>query len=125
MNAMTYTDTNDYSLDCDNELLLHGRQEIQLRPKLFALLAYMIKHPNRLLTREELLTQVWPDVYVSSDIIKTYVRDLRKLLGDDPHHPSFIETKHGRGYRFIGHIGLKTLQQESPLRAGVGTRYHF
>ncbi|MCB1811391.1 MAG: winged helix-turn-helix transcriptional regulator, partial [Candidatus Competibacteraceae bacterium] len=85
MNAMTYTDTNDYSLDCDNELLLHGRQEIQLRPKLFALLAYMIKHPNRLLTREELLTQVWPDVYVSSDIIKTYVRDLRKLLDDDPH----------------------------------------
>ena len=125
MNAMTDTDTDDYSLDYDNELLLHGRQEIRLRPKLFALLVYMVEHPNRLLTREELLTYVWPGVYVSSDIIKTYVRDLRKLLDDDPHHPSFIETKHGRGYRFIGHIGLKTPQQGSPLRAGVGTRYHF
>lgn len=125
MNTTTNTATNDYCLDCDNELLLLGGQEIQLRPKLFVLLLYMIEHPNRLLTREELLTHVWSGVYVSSDIIKTYVRDLRRLLNDDPHHPSFIETKHGRGYRFIGSIELKTLHEERQSQVAAEVSYHF
>ena len=98
----------DCMLDRDNETLWYDGAEISLRPKLFAVLDYLVMHPNRLLTRRELLSNVWSDVYVSPEIIKTYVRDLRKLLHDDPRAPCYIETRHGRGYRFIGSIEIKS-----------------
>lgn len=119
--------TIDYNLDRDNETLLRDGQEIQLRPKLYAVLRYLIEHPNRLLTHRELLSEVWSGVYVSPEIIKSYVRDLRKLLDDDARAPRFIETKHGRGYRFIGKIEVLTRRQESRLRSDsvVRSRHYF
>ena len=96
-----------YLLDCVNETLLQGNKEIKLRPKLFAMLDYLISNPNRILTREELLRTIWPTVCVCPEIVKSSVRDLRRLLDDDPKAPQFIETRHCRGYRFIGNIPKK------------------
>ena len=123
MNGIEYD--NDYILDRENETLRHGNREIELRPKLFEMLDYLINNPNRLLTRGELLKNVWPDVYVCPEIVKSSVRDLRKLLNDDPKAPRFIETKHGRGYRFVGAIKIKPADKENHPPAVNGAVYYF
>src|SRR5215207_1622511 len=91
-----------FLLDCNNEQLWWGSQLLPLRPKLFAVLSYLATHPNRLVTKEELLKAVWPDVRVSEGLLHTYVRDLRQVLGKDPKALRIIETVARRGYRFIG-----------------------
>jgi pimeloyl-ACP methyl ester carboxylesterase len=74
---------------------------VPLAPKAFALLEYMARRPGRLISKHELLSALWPGVYVSDAVLKTTVRDLRRALEDDSHAPRFIETAHRRGYRFI------------------------
>jgi adenylate cyclase len=94
-------------IDLNDERLWHGTEEIPLPPKAFALLRFFLQNPDRLLTKHEILEKVWPNTYVTEGLVKDYVRDLRKALGDDPKAPCFIKTVHRRGYRYIGHILLK------------------
>jgi pimeloyl-ACP methyl ester carboxylesterase len=91
----------EFRLDGVRGQLLRGTEVVPLPPKAFALLEYMAGNPGRLIPKRELLSQIWPGVYVSDDVLKTTVRDLRRALHDDPHTPRFIETAHRRGYRFI------------------------
>jgi pimeloyl-ACP methyl ester carboxylesterase/DNA-binding winged helix-turn-helix (wHTH) protein len=91
----------EFTLDPYRGQLLRGTDVVPLPPKAFALLHYMAGNPGRLIPKRELLANVWAGVYVSDDVLKTTVRDLRRALQDDPHTPRFIETAHRRGYRFI------------------------
>ncbi len=73
---------------------------IGLAPKTFAVLSYLITHPARLVTKEELLQAVWPDVCVGDAVLKVRVRELRKVLGDEAQSPKIIEILHRRGYHW-------------------------
>lgn len=91
-----------FRLDKVNQQLWHGSHPIELRRKTFLVLQYLVEHPGRLVTKEELRNAVWPNVYVSDTVLKVCIRELRRVLGEHPAAPRFIETIHGRGYRFIG-----------------------
>src|SRR5262245_407892 len=93
-----------FTLDTANERLTKGTEEIALRPKVFAVLNYLLGHPRRLLTKAEILDAVWPEVSVGDAVLKSCIKELRDLLQDDSRAPGFIETVHRRGYRFIGAI---------------------
>jgi pimeloyl-ACP methyl ester carboxylesterase/DNA-binding winged helix-turn-helix (wHTH) protein len=95
----------EFRLDAHRGQLLRGGDVVPLPPKAFALLQYMAANPDRLIPKRELLSKVWAGVFVTDDVLKTTVRDLRRALHDDPHTPRFIETAHRRGYRFIGMQG--------------------
>ena len=97
-------DTVKYRLDLEDERLWNGDQPVQVTNKAFQLLRLFVGNPNRLLTKDDILDSVWRDVCVSEGLVKEYVHDLRLALGDDPKHPEFIETVHGRGYRFLGGV---------------------
>ncbi len=90
-----------FRLDVANERLWRGSSLIPLRPKTFAVLRYLVEHPNRLVTKEELLGAVWRGTYVSEAVPRIYVQELREVLEDSAALPRFIETVRGRGYRFI------------------------
>jgi len=63
----------------------------------------MITHPDELLSRERILAAVWGwDYPIGTRTIDTRVAELRRVLGDNPGDPQFIETVPGQGYRFIG-----------------------
>jgi DNA-binding response OmpR family regulator len=80
-------------------------QEITLSPKAIALLDYMVTRPDELLSRERLLDAVWGwDYPVGTRTVDTRVAELRRVLGDDPGDPVYIETVPGQGYRFIGKV---------------------
>src|SRR4030095_1842270 len=70
--------------------------------KSYALLDYLLANRGRLVTKEELLQQIWPGTYVTDAVLKVCVRAIRKALEGDAVTPRFIETVHRRGYRFIG-----------------------
>src|SRR5262245_34603909 len=98
-----------FRLDLPNECLWEGAQAINLRPKAFAVLAYLIGRPGQLVTKEELLQAVWPGTFVGDGVLKVVIRQLRDILGDDPKTPRFIDTVHRRGYRFISEIKANAL----------------
>ena len=80
-----------------------------LTPKVFAVLRYLVDHHGRLVTQNELLEAIWPETYVQPEILRKYILELRKILGDDPKSPRFIETLPKRGYRFLAAL------EEAPL----------
>jgi DNA-binding response OmpR family regulator len=87
---------------------LHG-EEIILSPKAMALLEYMITRPDELLSRDRILDAVWGwDYPIGTRTIDTRVAELRRVLGDDPGDPVYIETVPGQGYRFIGKVEKTT-----------------
>ncbi len=102
--STTMVEKVKYRLDLGDERLWHGDQPVEISNKAFQLLRLLVSNPNHLLTKDHILDAVWGDVCVSEGLIKEYIHDLRLALGDDPKQPRFIETVHGRGYRFLGGI---------------------
>jgi len=93
-----------FRLDLANERLWRLAQPLPLRPKTFAVLRCLVEHPGQLLTKEALFEAVWPETVVSDVVLKVCIRELRHILDDNARNPHFIETVHGRGYRFIGSV---------------------
>ena len=73
-------------------------------PKTFAVLCCLVTQAGQLVTKDALLEAVWPETVVSEAVVTVAMRTLRRVLGDQAHTPRFIETVHGRGYRFIAPV---------------------
>lgn len=93
-----------FGLDTSNQCLLHDGERIDLAPKPFAVLRYLVENPGRLITHDELLDALWPETYVQPQVLRTYMLELRKVLGDDAGCPRFIQTLPKRGYRFVAPV---------------------
>jgi DNA-binding winged helix-turn-helix (wHTH) protein len=139
------TNTKEFSpfrLDTVNECLWRHRdtgpdERILLPPKAFAVLRYLVEHPGRLVTQDELLEALWPDTFVQPEVLKSHVRDIRMVLGDDCKNPRFIETLPRRGYQFVApvsggstatELGVelpspKMVGRNATLEIGVGTLF--
>jgi DNA-binding response OmpR family regulator len=78
-----------------------GEREVALTPKAVTLLDHLMAHPGEVHSRERLLAALWGfDFASSSRAVDHRVAELRRVLGDDPAHPRFIETVQSTGYRF-------------------------
>jgi DNA-binding winged helix-turn-helix (wHTH) protein len=109
-----------FHLDRLSERVCRGDETIVLRPKVFAVLTYLLERRGLLVTKDELLDACWPEVTVSDTVLKVCIREIREALGDDTNSPRFIETVHRRGYRFIGRI--TTAPSDEPRRIPVDLR---
>jgi len=78
--------------------LLRNGQEIQLRPKSYQALKYLVENPGRILTKDELMQAVWPDSFVTDDSLVQCLRDVRRALGDESQQ--YVKTLPRRGYLF-------------------------
>ncbi len=87
-----------YVLDLDRGCLLDGRSEITLRPKTFAILAYLVQNPGRLVSKDALFAAVWPNIAVTDDALVQSIGELRRAFGSDGQR--LIKTVPRRGYRF-------------------------
>lgn len=93
-----------FRLDTANECLWRDGTEIALPPKPFAVLRYLVENPGRLITHDELLDALWPETFVQPQVLRTYMLELRRVLGDDSAQPRFIQTLPKRGYCFIARV---------------------
>jgi predicted ATPase len=76
-----------WRLDLEHERLWRGTEILHLRPKSFAVLRYLVAHPERLLSKDELVQAVWPDTAVSDGVLTVCMAELRKVLGDTTQTP--------------------------------------
>src|SRR6266481_1923499 len=93
-----------FRLDTANQCLLRGQERVPIAPKAFDVLRYLVENPGRLVTQDEILDKLWPETYVNPEVFRKYILDIRKILGDRPDKPEFIETVTKRGYRFIAPV---------------------
>jgi Tol biopolymer transport system component/DNA-binding winged helix-turn-helix (wHTH) protein len=88
-------------------------QPLPLEPKAFAVLVYLLAHRERLVEKEELLTAVWPETFVTPNALTRVIAQLRKALGDDVKEARYIETVPTRGYRFIAEVQIVESAQKT------------
>src|SRR5919108_5087671 len=93
-----------FRLDQRDERLWRGPEAIPLPPKTFAVLCCLVTQASQLVTKDALLEAVWPETVVSEAVVTVAIRALRRVLGDQARTPRFIETVHGRGYRFVAPV---------------------
>lgn len=86
------------------DLLYRDRQVVALEPRAVRVLRYLVEHHDRVLSKEELLEEVWPGVFTTDGVLKKAVSQIRRTVGDDAEQSRFIATYHGRGYRFIAQV---------------------
>ena len=94
-------DLGDVQMDLAGHRLLRAGEPLPIRPKAFELLAFLIRHPGQVFTREQLLQQVWGYDYAGETrTVDVHVHSLRGLVEDDPADPHFLHTVRGVGYVF-------------------------
>src|SRR5262245_19088595 len=92
-----------FRLDPDHACLWRGTEAVALSPKVFDVLHYLVQHPDRVVTKDELLDAVWPETAVTDAVVRVAIGALRKVL-DDTAPPRFIATVPRRGYRFLAPV---------------------
>jgi len=90
-----------FVFDPSNQLLWRGGQEVPLPPRVVGVLGLLVARPGEVVSRQELIDSVWKDAFVSDTSLAEAISFLRQALGDDPQQPSYIQTIHRRGYRFL------------------------
>jgi DNA-binding winged helix-turn-helix (wHTH) protein len=106
-------------LDLGRGILSDAAGRIDLRPKSLALLVYMVRNAGRVISRDELMKAVWPDVIVGDDSLTQCIRDVRRALGDDAQ--TLVRTIARCGYIFdaaaLGPDDSGTVCNRCPLMA--------
>ena len=111
-----------FELDVEGVELRRGAEKISVRPKCFDVLVYLAQHPGRVVSKEELLEKIWPDVVVNDATLNRTVTELRAALGEDADHPQYIETVSRRGYKFVAATGAPPTNLGSDFALVYGDR---
>jgi DNA-binding winged helix-turn-helix (wHTH) protein/TolB-like protein/Tfp pilus assembly protein PilF len=93
-----------FRLDVAERLLLKDEQTISLPPKVFDTLVVLAENSGRLVTRDELMSRLWPDTFVEEATLARNISDLRKALSEASGGQRFIETVPRHGYRFTASV---------------------
>lgn len=108
----TYYRFDSYTLDPGRRTLTHGDKLVDLTPKVFTTLLVLVENRDKVLTKDELLTIIWPDQFVDQSNLSQNISVLRKSLGEAESGKKYIATFPGRGYRFVGRIEVKHHREE-------------
>jgi TolB-like protein/DNA-binding winged helix-turn-helix (wHTH) protein len=93
-----------FVLDPRRRMLSRADSPVVLTPKAFDVLLFLVQHPNRLVTKEELLQAVWGDTFVEEGNLAQHISHLRKALGDNSDDTRLIVTIARKGYQFTANV---------------------
>jgi TolB-like protein/DNA-binding winged helix-turn-helix (wHTH) protein/Tfp pilus assembly protein PilF len=113
-----------FRLDTANYLLWRNGDRVPLAPKAFDILAYLVEHAGQLVTQDEILEALWSETYVNPEILRKYILEIRKTLGDSPDNPEFIETLPKRGYRFVAPVIDESMAKPPDVPTSHATEEH-
>ncbi len=105
-----------FSLDTQRRELRRDGNLIQLEPKVFDLLLFLVSNTDRVLSRDEIFEHVWEGRIVSDVTLSAHISSLRRSLGDDGKRQEIIKTVHGRGFRFVANVVDTEEVQEPPSK---------
>jgi predicted ATPase/DNA-binding winged helix-turn-helix (wHTH) protein len=90
-----------FELDTERRTLSVSGRELEVEPRVFDVLAYLLEHCDRVVPKEELLDELWGDRFVSQSALSTAVKNVRRALGDSGTEQRIVRTVHGRGFRVV------------------------
>ena len=97
---------DDFQLDALARTLRRKDEIVTLNRRAFDVLLYLVQNPGRILSRDELLKNVWPDTFVDENNLAQSISSLRRALAERPGDNNYIVTLAGRGYQFISPVTL-------------------
>ena len=104
-----------YRLDVSKRSLTGpGGEPLKLLPKAFDILTYLIENSSRVVSKDELMSEIWPDTTVEENNLTQNVSSLRRAFGEKPYENRFISTIPGRGYRFVASVQSGTAELRPP-----------
>src|SRR5205085_7698550 len=128
--ALQIYEFGPFRLDANDRVLLRGGRAVHLTEKVFNILFLLLQRSGHLVTKEELMEQVWPDSVVEENNLTVSMSALRKALGEKQEGGQYIETVSKRGYRFVAdvleikdeRVDLTQVQEsETSSKAGVSS----
>jgi DNA-binding winged helix-turn-helix (wHTH) protein len=121
--SLRYLHFNNISIDTHNQLLTRKNETINLAPKVYDLLIYFCQNHHRVISKDELMDQVWTGTLVTENAISRTLVKVRKALDDDPKNPIFIITVPKKGYRMVAQFtpSEQTLGKDSSTFSNQNT----
>jgi pimeloyl-ACP methyl ester carboxylesterase/DNA-binding winged helix-turn-helix (wHTH) protein len=104
-----------FTLDLDRFRLEREGKPVHVERQVFDVLAYLITHRDRVVSKPELLDNVWGDRFVSESALSSRIKVARRVVGDDGARQQVIRTVFGRGYQFIADVASTGQQTPSPV----------
>ncbi|NOT63919.1 MAG: AAA family ATPase, partial [Acidobacteria bacterium] len=99
----------------DVDLLYRGEEVVPLEPRAVQVLRYLATQHGRIVTKDELLENVWADVFTTDAVLKKAISQVRRALGDGTEEARYIRTWHARGYEFIASVKMEEAKSQDPL----------
>ena len=104
-----------FRVDVSERILFKGNREVPLTPKVFDTLLVLLENSSHVLTKKELMQQVWPDSFVEENNLAQNISVLRKALGKGKEGEHYIQTVPKRGYRFVADVTATGGEEESVI----------
>ena len=101
---------DDSVLDLARREMWRGSEPVVVEPQVFDLLAYLMQHPDRVVSKDELLQAVWDGRIVSESAITNRINAARRAIGDSGEKQRLIRTVPRKGFRFIGAIKKEAME---------------
>ena len=117
-----------YRFDRSNGVLSSNGAECALPPRVLRVLEHLLARSGEVVSKQELLDAVWPDTVVAETSLADAIKILRQALEDDPQQPTYLQTVHRRGYRFIAPVSVEPAilgGETVPGRPSPGHRYRL
>ena len=107
---------DDFALDTDRRELRRQEHVIAVEPQVFDLLAYLVRHREHVVSKDDLFEAIWNSRIVSESALTTRINAVRAALGDSGHEQRLIRTLRGRGFRFVADVrkSREATTDESP-----------
>src|SRR5262245_21269865 len=102
------------ALDVDRRELRRGNDVVPVEPQVFDLLEYLLRHRERVVSRDDLIAAVWDGRIVSESALSTRINAARSAIGDTGEQQRLIKTFPRKGVRFVG-----TVQEDSELQVAA------
>jgi predicted ATPase/DNA-binding winged helix-turn-helix (wHTH) protein len=126
-NSYSQTEKRTFSfgpfvLDPNRQVLAKGTTRVKVGVRSLEILTALVERAGELVTKEELISRVWPDTFVEESNVKVNVAALRRALGENQEAPQYVATANGRGYRFIGRV--ESFEPDSGAAPAAATPKH-
>lgn len=95
---------DSFRIDAAKRLLLRAGQPVPLTPKAFDTLLLLVENGGQVMTKDDLMTRLWPETFVEEGSLTRNISALRKALGENPREHRYIVTIPGEGYRFVARV---------------------
>jgi predicted ATPase/DNA-binding winged helix-turn-helix (wHTH) protein/class 3 adenylate cyclase len=110
------------ALDTQRHMLRRAGQSIPVRRKAFQALTYLLLHRERVVSKQELGEQIWPEQFISDATLESTIKAVRQAIGDSGRQQRLIQTVYGHGYRFIAAVQEQAdLPPPSAAEAGASS----